>query len=728
MEQLSEIADRLGMTVPFMIGAAIAIAVALWFAWSFLKGGQSKTAGGEKSKAARKSKARTPAASVSRSESPATVVGARDKEQTEKALAKLVQAEKFGEAAPLALALGKKDVAAGLFERAGKYGEAADLLEQIRQFEPAAKLHMRAGAYAKAATLYERLGRFEEAAECYAKDEDYRAAAELYVKKREFPKAAEQYAKVSAKIVKELTTGDISDKRRKFLQKVGADAGKVFEHVGNLSEAADLYRAAGDVEQSAKLAKKMGRTGDGADVLIKAGRVDEAIALLREAGEVERADRLQAKQLENDGQYDEAGELYAKLGEWTSAAELFSMVGQPGRAAELMEKAGSFADAGNYYLKAKNGQRAAACFERAKLYDKAAILYQKFNKDDKALDMFARALADRDVHTSNLDSFYNYGVLLQNAGDTAAATAIYDKIVRFDKEFRDVAKRLRALQPEAEAVNQVAQKTESAGKKRRYVMLDELGRGGMGVVYKAMDRTLDRVVAFKVLPADVRGNKTLVDNFFREAKSAAALNHPNIVTVFDAGEEDDVYYIAMEYIEGRTLKQIVKESGPFPVQHWLLVFGQVCRALDYAHNQKIVHRDIKPSNLMWLERDKVVKITDFGLAKVMQEVSNFQTVIGGTPHYMSPEQILGGEVDRRADLYSLGASMYELATGSVPYPTGDAGYHHIHSPVPDVLQVRPDFPTGLALILKKCMDKEPSGRYRTANDVLAALQEARPQS
>ena len=208
-----------------------------------------------------------------------------------------------------------------------------------------------------------------------------------------------------------------------------------------------------------------------------------------------------------------------------------------------------------------------------------------------------------------------------------------------------------------------------------------LGRGGMGIVYKADDTVLDRTVALKVLPESLKENPQALKNFLREAKSAAKLNHPNIVTVYDAGEQDGVYYIAMEYVDGNTLKDIIKRRGKIAPRGIVHVVSQMCEALAYAHEKKIVHRDVKTANTMWT-KDRKAKIMDFGLAKVIEEVRNHTTVVSGTPFYMSPEQTLGKNVDQRSDLYSLGVSVFEMATGTLPFTEGNLPYHHVHTPPP----------------------------------------------
>jgi len=251
----------------------------------------------------------------------------------------------------------------------------------------------------------------------------------------------------------------------------------------------------------------------------------------------------------------------------------------------------------------------------------------------------------------------------------------------------------------------------------RYQILGELGRGGMGIVYKAKDTVLDRLVAYKVLPDALKENPQALRNFLREAKAAAKLNHPGIVTVYDAGEQDGRYFIAMEHVDGTTLKEILRRRGAISPAGVLHVLVQMCEALGYAHDQKVVHRDIKTANTMWT-RDKKAKIMDFGLAKVVEEVRNHTTVVSGTPYYMSPEQTLGRNIDHRTDIYSLGVTLFEMSTGTVPFREGNIPYHHVHTPPPDARDIKPELPPGLAAIVARCLQKSPEQRYQSTREIL----------
>ncbi len=221
----------------------------------------------------------------------------------------------------------------------------------------------------------------------------------------------------------------------------------------------------------------------------------------------------------------------------------------------------------------------------------------------------------------------------------------------------------------------------------------------------------------------MRHSENALKNFVREAKAAAQLNHPNIVTVYDAGKSEYGFYLAMEHVEGSTLKAILQHRGVIPPSGVTYVLRQMADALGYAHRKKVVHRDIKTGNTMWTPARKV-KIMDFGLAKFLQAMRNATTLVSGTPFYMSPEQTLGRSVDHRTDLYSLGVTIFELATGQLPFRTGNVPYHHVHTPPPDPREVSSSVPDFLARIILKCLEKDPDARYPAADAILADLDQA----
>ena len=179
----------------------------------------------------------------------------------------------------------------------------------------------------------------------------------------------------------------------------------------------------------------------------------------------------------------------------------------------------------------------------------------------------------------------------------------------------------------------------------------------------------------------------------------------------------------MEYVEGRTIKELLVEDGRIPYKAALVIAGQICKAMQYAHENNVIHRDIKPSNIMWTDK-KEVKIMDFGLAKILEDVTNQTTRVAGTPYYMSPEQTTGEGVDHRTDLYALGVTLFEMVTGELPFPEGDIAYHHVHTPPPSVKQYVPEIPDEFADVVLKLMAKNKDARYQSADEVFEALKKA----
>jgi beta-lactam-binding protein with PASTA domain/predicted Ser/Thr protein kinase len=259
----------------------------------------------------------------------------------------------------------------------------------------------------------------------------------------------------------------------------------------------------------------------------------------------------------------------------------------------------------------------------------------------------------------------------------------------------------------------------------RYEIEDLLGQGGMARVFRGTDKVLDRTVAVKVLSPQFAGDDQFVSRFRREAQAAAALNHPNIVSVYDTGDQGDVHYIVMEYVQGRTLRDVVRQEGPLMPERASEITQAVARALDAAHDAGLVHRDIKPGNIM-LTREGEVKVMDFGIARTSTGDTLTQTAaVLGTASYLSPEQAQGSAVDARSDIYSLGCVLYEMLTGRAPF-TGDSpvaiAYKHVREdPVPPS-HLNGDVPDALEAVVMKAMAKNPDNRYQTADELREDLE------
>src|SRR6516164_5064116 len=262
----------------------------------------------------------------------------------------------------------------------------------------------------------------------------------------------------------------------------------------------------------------------------------------------------------------------------------------------------------------------------------------------------------------------------------------------------------------------------------RYEVLGELGRGAMGVFYRAMDPVIGRTVAVKTIRLSEEGTgltrPELLGRFQTEARAAGLLTHPNIVVVYDAGEENGLYYITMELVEGKSLQSLLDGGHAFPVPRVLRILEQTCSALAFAHERNVVHRDIKPANLM-LTADDTVKVTDFGTAKIVHFGTVQQTThVMGTPSYMSPEQVKGRPVDGRSDIFSLGVVLYEMLTREKPYPGQSITtviYKIVNEdPVPP-RQLNPSIHPGLNEIALKALAKEPEVRYQSCREMLEDL-------
>ncbi len=262
----------------------------------------------------------------------------------------------------------------------------------------------------------------------------------------------------------------------------------------------------------------------------------------------------------------------------------------------------------------------------------------------------------------------------------------------------------------------------------RYEILAELGRGATGQVYRARDPEIDRLVAVKVLTpsagADPQEVQAWRERFRREARAAGRLTHPNIVAIHDVGEDDGRPFLVMELVEGEPLDQRLRAQGPFPTEQVVSIGKEIAQALDYAHRQGVVHRDIKPANILF-RRDGLVKVTDFGIARLSGAEATRTGQIFGTPSYMSPEQIAGGKVDGRSDLFSLAAVLYELLTGEKTFPGETVStilYRIVHEePIP-IRRLNPSLPSPLEVCLRRALAKDPAERQTSAAELAKELQ------
>jgi len=408
----------------------------------------------------------------------------------------------------------------------------------------------------------------------------------------------------------------------------------------------------------------------------------------------------------------------------------------------------------------------------------------------KLLDNFEQRFAElkgRKANASVLSELYALGTQLEQRARVPQATAVYRHLIRIDTNYRDVGTRLKRLldaerlatraaparvagpataltRPAAAAASPAAApRPAPAGTARapvaptsilvaknvippasksgeplpvkqlgRYRLEREIGRGAMGVVYLGRDMAINRLVAIKAIPlasefSDAELHEARV-RFFREAETAGRLNHPNIVTIYDVGEEAGLAYIAMEYLQGQHLSSHASSNQLLEPRKVIELIGRTADALGFAHKQQVVHRDIKPANLMFDPNGDILKIMDFGIARITGAGSTRTGIVLGTPSFMSPEQLEGRTVTGRSDLFSLGVSLFQLLTGQLPFSADSMTglmQQIAEAPHPPLRAFRPDLPACVESVVDRALAKNPESRFDTGAQMAAALEDCR---
>ena len=377
------------------------------------------------------------------------------------------------------------------------------------------------------------------------------------------------------------------------------------------------------------------------------------------------------------------------------------------------------------------------------------LSFQQQGMLDLALEKFRQIPLEEGAQ----ELLYNLGLDFERKRQFSKALATYKLILEQGGNYKDLDERIPRLK-NAEATMIFGTRSTAPGDigatllhaetkptLGRYTVIDELGRGAMGVVYKGEDPKIHRIVALKTVSIsefDEDRVEEMKARFFREAESAGLLTHPHIVTIYDCGEEHDLAYIAMEFLDGHDLREYVKPGHLLPVRETLCIVADVAEALDYAHTKGVVHRDIKPANIMRLKDTQVVKVTDFGIARITASSTTKTGVILGTPSYMSPEQIAGQRVDGRSDIFSLGVILFELLTGHRPFTGADMPtlmYRIAKEQHPAATTMNAHVPKVVEKIIDKALTKDLNNRYQRAKEmathlrlVVAKLDEAKRAS
>ncbi len=664
--------------------------------------------------------------------------------------------------------------AARLYEQANEPSKAADLFLRLGNPARAAGLLQKAGQEVKAAEAYERAGDLERAAGLYAKHEVFDRAGELLARLGQQGPAAELLERALRRLVVRQgveLSAEATQARQALARRCAelyvrgqqpAKAAAVLREHGLELDAAEYFCQAGDWETGLDIFLRH-RQFDRAAAACQAQGAEDRLHLVQgerlaaDGRERDAAREFEAGQAwwraaemyERARDYAKAAQMYGRHGDDERAAEMHAAAGEPAQAAAALDRLGKPKEAARYYQEAGAIEQAARALQaagdffgagclwmQAQAPDEAVALLQQVSPESEryleatialgdlflerqlygpAREKFERAAALRAIAPDFIHPTYQLAVIHERQGDLPKALALYEKVMAEQLGYRDVQARVADLRerlaqatpvlPGGEATQVVAPPART-----RYRLIRELGRGGMGIVYHAEDVLLQRPVAYKVLPDAIREDPKALEYFLREARIAASLQHPNIVTIYDAGQAADEIYIAMEYVEGRSLQEILDQVPTLPLPQALALFRQACVGLAHAHGQNVVHRDIKPANMM-ITPGGVVKLMDFGLAAVVTEAMAKVTSVRGTPFYMAPEQILGEEISALTDQYALGCTLYHMVTGRPPFVEGDVLYHHIHTAPVSPRERNPRIPAWLDAILLRTMLKDRTRRF-----------------
>jgi len=357
-------------------------------------------------------------------------------------------------------------------------------------------------------------------------------------------------------------------------------------------------------------------------------------------------------------------------------------------------------------------------------------------------------LTGKRVESGNAELFYMLATAFEHMGKLENAREILYKIRTVNIGYKDVSQKISNISSRIVMKQEGAQWTPAPGVTTpapgdmstrqmdevatkmmeaventldgRYALEAELGRGGMGVVYKARDVQLDRPVALKFLGSAIDNNEEFRQRFVREAQTAARINHPNIIAIYEISPKAGKAYIAMEFVEGGSLQRLLKQRGKLGVREAVNLVSQACSALAAVHEAGIVHRDIKPDNIL-IAKGGLVKLMDFGLAKSEDNRMTRTGVIMGTPSYMSPEQVLGKDADARSDIYSMGLVLYECLSGDTVFREGNVMERQLQEMPPPPSTLVPEVPSALDDLVLRCVQKKPEDRYQSMKEVVQAL-------
>jgi tRNA A-37 threonylcarbamoyl transferase component Bud32 len=615
----------------------------------------------------------------------------------------LVKHDRFAEAARLEAWRGNHDRAAKLYERAG-------------DMRGAASVYMSQGDYEMAALHFKEGGLLEEAAGAFLKAKREETAIALLEEAGDLERALEICSQI----------GD-RDKAAALLEKMGRaeDGARILaeraQATGNLTLAASQWEAAGEPLKAGDAWMRVGATIRAGLLALEGGRLDLAIDRLSEGGSLLVA-----------------GELLRRQGKALASARLLHQGGYLSRAGQVLRQAGENVVLARLYLKHGHTDHAYRALQgvaanSAIQEDAHRMLVDMLHRDGRRAESQAllEGLIRKRLQESKCDADVRLWVVQLSAilfanGHRKAALEWMRRLEDMGLDTPEMRERIAKLErlEDTESVDKLV----AAGSElilpvhERYVFESVIGSGSNGVIYKAHDSRLNRIVAIKMIGRTALTSEIALTFFLREAQTAAGLNHPNIVTIYDIGEMENGPFLAMELIDGRSLAELLEETGKesMPPTDVIALANKLCLALDYAHREGVVHRDVKLENVM-VTHSGVLKLMDFGLAKAMHQAPDKTLVITGTPLYMSPEQIVGREVDHRTDLYATGVLVYRLIVGAWPYSDARVLKQHRQDPIPKPSLKTEGLPEAFDEFIARAMAKDPDDRFDTAGQFALAL-------
>jgi len=634
---------------------------------------------------------------------------------------------------------GDKHQAAHAMARAGMTLKAAKLLQKLSDHEAAARLFAEKGKHDLAAKAYATAGKHGDAAVAHAEAGDPEAAFLAYT---EYFTASddpvERQIELADKCKTLLGTDGAADKlsddaKKTLLPQIAMR----FEQAKRYVESANLYGQAGDLARAA-------------ETFVLAGKLREAAQCYQQAGKEKESSQIVGRYHETREEWPKAAAAYAKAADFLKAGECFTKAADMARAAECFERVKEFYRAGLSYAKAARFKDAIRVLQQ--LTDKSPnfdesrgllgrCFYELHDYSHCAAALDNHLTGER-VDSSNMDLFYMLALAYEQLGKLDKCRELLYKIRSVSTSFRDVTQRISSVSSRISMQSGATQVTPYSGDgssgggggggaapmmenvenslEGRYELEKELGRGGMGVVYMARDKQLDRKVALKFLGTLIDNSDEYRQRFVREARTAAKISHPNVINIFDISASVGKAYIAMEFVDGPSLHAHMSKKGAFDTRKAVNIILQSAAALAAIHEAGIVHRDIKPDNIL-IAKGGLVKVMDFGLAKAEDSRMTKTGVVMGTPSYMSPEQVFGKEADARSDIYSLGLVFYECLSGKTVFKTGDILERQIKEMPAPPSEVVKGLPKAIDDIILKSIAKKPEERYQSMGELGTAL-------